>query len=65
MKVNATDADEEGNENSKIAYSIVDQNPPGMFYIDTNGNVFVKQSSLDREVRKTAFTPQERLSFDS
>ncbi|KAM9364916.1 desmoglein-2.1-like [Pholidichthys leucotaenia] len=50
MKVIATDADEPGNDNSKIAYSIIDQKPPdGMFHMSRNGLLFVKKPSLDRE----------------
>lgn len=52
MKVIATDADEPGNENSQIAYSIITQNPPDdMFYMDRNGTIFVKKPTLDREVQ--------------
>ncbi|KAL3976949.1 uncharacterized protein ACER0C_020438 [Sarotherodon galilaeus] len=49
--VTAFDADEPGNENSQIAYSIIDQNPADeMFYIDRqNGSIFVKRPVLDRE----------------
>lgn len=51
MRIIATDADEEGNENSQIAFSIVDQKPAGeMFYISNDGTVYVK-NALDREVR--------------
>lgn len=50
MKVTATDADEPGNENSQIAYTIVDQNPPhDMFYMNTDGTICVKKPLLDRE----------------
>uniref|UniRef100_A0A3Q3JDI7 Cadherin domain-containing protein n=1 Tax=Monopterus albus TaxID=43700 RepID=A0A3Q3JDI7_MONAL len=50
MKVIATDADEPGNENSQIAYSIIAQSPfNDMFYMSSDGTVFVKKSSLDRE----------------
>uniref|UniRef100_A0A3B5A4F8 Cadherin domain-containing protein n=1 Tax=Stegastes partitus TaxID=144197 RepID=A0A3B5A4F8_9TELE len=51
MKVNATDADEPGNNNSMIAYSIIEQRPPDdMFYMDRNGNIYVNKLGLDREV---------------
>lgn len=51
MRIIATDADEEGNENSQIAFSIVDQKPAGeMFYISNDGTIYVK-NALDREVR--------------
>ncbi|KAK1896668.1 Desmoglein-2 [Dissostichus eleginoides] len=50
MKITATDADEPGNINSQIAYSIIDQQPPGdMFSISKDGIVRVKSSALDRE----------------
>ncbi|XP_076581888.1 desmoglein-2.1-like [Chaetodon auriga] len=50
MKITATDADEPGNENSQIVYSIVNQNPPDdMFYMTRNGTIYVKNSALDRE----------------
>ncbi|XP_010783887.1 desmoglein-2-like [Notothenia coriiceps] len=52
MKIMATDADEPGNENSLIAYTILDQSPPhGMFDISQDGTVFVKNQALDREVQ--------------
>lgn len=51
MKVIATDADEVGNENSLIAYSLVDQKPNhDMFYITKDGIIKVKKATLDREV---------------
>ncbi|KAK5869348.1 hypothetical protein PBY51_024072 [Eleginops maclovinus] len=50
MKITATDADEPGNINSLIAYTIVDQQPPGdMFSISSEGTVCVIGSALDRE----------------
>ncbi|KAL3046888.1 hypothetical protein OYC64_021166 [Pagothenia borchgrevinki] len=50
MKITATDSDEPGNINSQIAYTIVDQQPPGdMFSISKDGIVRVKSSALDRE----------------
>uniref|UniRef100_A0A3Q3J0M2 Cadherin domain-containing protein n=1 Tax=Monopterus albus TaxID=43700 RepID=A0A3Q3J0M2_MONAL len=50
MKVIATDADEPGNENSQIAYSIIAQSPfNDMFYMSSDGTVFVKKMfSLDQ-----------------
>lgn len=52
MKVIATDADEPGNENSQIAYSIIAQNPPDdMFYMNSNGTIYVNKPTLDREVQ--------------
>lgn len=51
MKIIATDADEPGNENSQIAYTLVNQIPAdGTFHVSTDGTVYVKKSSLDREV---------------
>ncbi|XP_071342912.1 desmoglein-2.1-like isoform X2 [Trachinotus anak] len=50
MKVIATDADEPGNENSQISYSIIDQNPPhDMFYITSDGTIYVNKPTMDRE----------------
>ncbi|KAE8293849.1 Desmoglein-4 Cadherin family member 13 Precursor [Larimichthys crocea] len=50
MKLTATDADEPGNENSQIAYSIINQNPAhDMFYITSDGTIYVRDSALDRE----------------
>jgi len=52
MKITATDADEPGNENSQLAYSILEQNPPNdMFAINNDGTIFVKNAALDREVQ--------------
>lgn len=51
MKVLATDADEPSNENSMIAYSLLDQKPNhDMFYITKDGIIKVKKNTLDREV---------------
>lgn len=54
MHITATDADEPGTINSKIAYSIVKQTPADskyMFSIDKEtGKVYVKETNLDREV---------------
>ncbi|KAK1897303.1 Desmoglein-2 [Dissostichus eleginoides] len=50
MKITATDADEPGNKNSQIAYTILHQNPPdGMFGISQDGTIYVKNPALDRE----------------
>lgn len=52
MELNATDADEYGNLNSKLAYTLISQNPShDMFRISKKGVITVKNSSLDREVR--------------
>ncbi|RVE74106.1 hypothetical protein OJAV_G00038140 [Oryzias javanicus] len=51
VKVNATDADEPGNKNSELAYTLISQNPShDMFRIDNSGVVSVKNSILDREI---------------
>lgn len=56
MKITATDADEQGNKNSQISYTIIDQNPPDdMFYIATDGTVYVNKDNLDREVQNDPF----------
>ncbi|XP_061833745.2 desmoglein-2.1-like [Nerophis lumbriciformis] len=48
--VTATDADEPGNKNSQLVYSIMKQEPPhGMFAMNRDGNILVKEPSLDRE----------------
>lgn len=51
----ATDADEEGSDNSKIVYSILSQEPAGqesVFAIDKlTGVITVKRPILDREVK--------------
>lgn len=49
--ITATDADEEGTLHTKIAYSIVKQQPENMFYIDRDsGDIYVMHNTLDREV---------------
>lgn len=51
MKITATDADEPGNENSQIMYTLIDQKPAhDMFHILSDGTLCVKKPSLDREV---------------
>lgn len=54
MQITATDADEPGTINSKIAYSIINQTPAEskyMFSLDkATGKVYVKEKTLDREV---------------
>nr|XP_061790321.1 desmoglein-2.1-like [Nerophis lumbriciformis] len=50
MKIMATDADEPGNPNSQIKYSLVSQEPSDdMFYMENDGTIYVKRSNLDRE----------------
>ncbi|KAG5849881.1 hypothetical protein ANANG_G00076390 [Anguilla anguilla] len=53
-EVSATDGDEEGTINAKIAFNIIHQDPEddGMkFYVEKNsGKIFVKEPNLDREV---------------
>uniref|UniRef100_A0A8C2I1D4 Cadherin domain-containing protein n=1 Tax=Cyprinus carpio TaxID=7962 RepID=A0A8C2I1D4_CYPCA len=54
MKVTATDADEEGTLHTKIAYSIVKQQPENMFYIERDsGEIYVMHNTLDREKIET------------
>uniref|UniRef100_A0A8C1Y2J4 Cadherin domain-containing protein n=1 Tax=Cyprinus carpio TaxID=7962 RepID=A0A8C1Y2J4_CYPCA len=54
MKVTATDADEEGTLHTKIAYSIVKQQPENMFYIERDsGDIYVMHNTLDREKIET------------
>lgn len=51
----ATDADKANCSHSQIAYSIKKQEPSDgtdLFYIDRNtGSIYVKENTLDREVR--------------
>ncbi|KAG5849882.1 hypothetical protein ANANG_G00076400 [Anguilla anguilla] len=51
MNVVARDDDEPGNVNSKVAYSIINQDPPGeqMFRISKDGRLYVWSPNLDRE----------------
>lgn len=55
MQIEGKDKDEPGTINAKIAYSIISQEPKGsghMFTIDEKtGKLYVKQQTLDREVR--------------
>lgn len=53
MRINATDADEPNNLNSKIAYRIVSQSPSAAFSMNKDtGEVRVATINLDREVKK-------------
>uniref|UniRef100_A0A3B5B005 Desmoglein-2-like n=1 Tax=Stegastes partitus TaxID=144197 RepID=A0A3B5B005_9TELE len=53
MQLLAIDADEALNNNSLIAFSIIDQKPPeDMFYVNRTGTIFVKKPTLDREKTK-------------
>lgn len=53
MKINATDADEPNNLNSKIAFRIISQNPSSAFSMNKDtGEVRVATINLDREVKK-------------
>lgn len=64
MKVLATDADDPDNENSQIAYSLLDQKPNhDMFYITQDGIIKVKKNTLDREVVYNGITLQ-RICHD-
>ncbi|KAF0046915.1 hypothetical protein F2P81_000548 [Scophthalmus maximus] len=55
MRVIATDADQNGTAHTQLYYSIAEEsNRDGMFYINTQtGEIFVKQSTLDRETKDT------------
>ncbi|RLW13326.1 hypothetical protein DV515_00000226 [Chloebia gouldiae] len=54
MRINATDADEPNNLNSKIAFRIVSQSPSIPFIIDKNtGEVRVAKINLDRETQSS------------
>ncbi|NWI58518.1 DSG2 protein, partial [Calyptomena viridis] len=54
MRINATDADEPNNLNSKIAYRIVSQSPSSAFSMDKNtGEVRVAKINLDRETQSS------------
>lgn len=53
MKINATDADEPNNLNSKIAFRIISQSPSSAFSMNKDtGEVQVATINLDREVKK-------------
>ncbi|KAJ7427524.1 Desmoglein-2 [Willisornis vidua] len=54
MRINATDADEPNNLNSKIAFRIVSQSPSAAFSMDKNtGEVRVAKINLDREAQSS------------
>ncbi|XP_019733901.1 cadherin-4-like [Hippocampus comes] len=54
--VTATDADEQGNPNSQLLYTIVKQTPPhNMFRMHNDGNIYVDKSTLDRETTDQYF----------
>ncbi|NXG18495.1 DSG2 protein, partial [Grallaria varia] len=54
MRINATDADEPNNLNSKIAFRIVSQSPSTAFRMDKNtGEVQVATINLDRETQSS------------
>lgn len=56
MSITAADEDEKGTLHSKIAYSIVEQRPANMFYIDReSGGIYVMHKTLDREVLTQTF----------
>lgn len=65
MQIEGQDDDEDGTINAEIAYSIISQEPEGsgpMFTIDEKtGKLYVKESTLDREVR-LLFTAQKTRS---
>uniref|UniRef100_A0A3Q3AJ64 Desmoglein-2-like n=2 Tax=Kryptolebias marmoratus TaxID=37003 RepID=A0A3Q3AJ64_KRYMA len=52
MKVKATDRDEPEHDNSKIAYSIRNQQPShGIFAIQKDGTIYIHKPLLDREAQ--------------
>ncbi|NWH73769.1 DSG2 protein, partial [Piaya cayana] len=54
MRINATDADEPNNLNSKIAFRILSQSPSAAFSMDKNtGEVRVAKINLDRETQSS------------
>ncbi|NXE74698.1 DSG2 protein, partial [Cochlearius cochlearius] len=54
MRINATDADEPNNLNSKIAFRIISQSPSAAFSIDKDtGEVRVAKINLDRETQSS------------
>ncbi|NXG65087.1 DSG2 protein, partial [Hemiprocne comata] len=54
MRINATDADEPNNLNSKIAFRIVSQSPSAAFSMDKDtGEVRVAKINLDRETESS------------
>ncbi|XP_010079464.1 PREDICTED: desmoglein-2, partial [Pterocles gutturalis] len=54
MRINATDADEPNNLNSKIAFRIVSQSPSDAFSMDKDtGQVRVAKINLDRETQSS------------
>eukprot|EP00075_Anas_platyrhynchos_P018730 XP_027307983.1 desmoglein-2 [Anas platyrhynchos] len=54
MKINATDADEPNNLNSKIAFRIISQNPSSAFSMNKDtGEVRVATINLDRETQSS------------
>ncbi|XP_074941020.1 desmoglein-2 isoform X2 [Phalacrocorax aristotelis] len=54
MKINATDADEPNNLNSKLAFRIISQSPSAAFSIDKDtGEVRVAKINLDRETHSS------------
>lgn len=52
MQIEGKDDDQNGTKNSEIFYKIISQEPDHMFCIDEKtGKVYVKENTLDREVR--------------
>uniref|UniRef100_A0A673JU07 Desmoglein-2-like n=1 Tax=Sinocyclocheilus rhinocerous TaxID=307959 RepID=A0A673JU07_9TELE len=52
--ITATDADQQGTLHTKIAYSIAEQHPDNMFYINREtGGIHVMHNTLDREKQDT------------
>lgn len=64
MKINATDADEPNNPNSKIAFRIISQNPSSAFSMEKDtGEVRVATINLDREVKKKIIIIYQLTTF--
>lgn len=64
MRINATDADEPNNLNSKIAFRIVSQSPSDAFYMNKDtGEVRVAKINLDREVKGPSIFNLSTVAF--
>ena len=67
MQIKGNDNDEAGTINSEISYRIVSQEPAGtghMFTLDRKtGQLYVKEETLDREVRLLVIVYQTYLTY--
>lgn len=65
MQIEGRDNDQPGTINSQLSYRIMSQEPEGigeMFRIDEKtGKLYVKESTLDREVKKVCFFTEASL----